>query len=368
MMLKNVLACLVLGLTGLAAAAGCSSDPAPTPGNDPSKLAPPPAGQGFQFKTGAFAVPVGTEQQDCYFFRVSELARAGGLPESEPVNLHRVQLVQRDGSHHMNIFRVRTIVGLDPAKGAIQRAANGVGECFKSPNWADWPLVANTQQDGQIDWEFPDGVASVFNPDEWVMLQTHYVNAGSQKSPDGVGEVAVNFWTIPKDKVKHQMGTLFATKQSIRICQNNPTPRFTGTCNLKNTQPVTIIGANAHFHARGKQFDMFSIDGTQAAPPPGATPFYSSTAWDDPPMLRSPQLNVAVPAGGAVSYTCSYQWRQPSQEMGGCAALNKWDAETYKTAPENQSCCYTFGPIVETNEHCNIFVYYYPKVDDINCQ
>jgi len=31
------------------------------------------------------------------------------------------------------------------------------------------------------------------------------------------------------------------------------------------------------------------------------------------------------------------------------------------------TCCATFGPHVETQEHCNAFVYYYPKLDDATC-
>ena len=31
-------------------------------------------------------------------------------------------------------------------------------------------------------------------------------------------------------------------------------------------------------------------------------------------------------------------------------------------------CCFTFGPKVEVNEHCNAFVYYYPKLNtDLPC-
>ncbi len=30
-------------------------------------------------------------------------------------------------------------------------------------------------------------------------------------------------------------------------------------------------------------------------------------------------------------------------------------------------CCYTFGGVVDRAEHCNIFAYYYPKADDVNC-
>src|SRR5262249_327959 len=155
---------------------------------------------------------------------------------------------QRDGSHHMNVFRVRTIVNLDPNKGTVE-GKNGMGECFKSPNWADWPLVANSQQDGNIDWEYPDGVANVLDPTEWLMGQAHWVNATSQKTPEAAGKVRINLWDIPKADIKAEMGTIFATKQSIRVCQSNPHPEFSGTCQINSDVPVTIIGANGHFHS-----------------------------------------------------------------------------------------------------------------------
>ncbi len=354
----NRLVASALALTTLALVAGCPASPEPEPAS-PTDIEAPAQGQGFQLRTELFTVNPGEELQDCYFFRVSDLAAKGGLPAGAPVNLHRVQMAQRDGSHHMNIFRVRTLKGLDPANGVIQRGKNGQGECFKSPNWADWPLVANTQQDGAIDWTFPDGVANVFSPDEWLMLQTHYVNAGTQKTPEGA-EVVVNFHTIPKEEVKHEMGTLFATKQSIRVCKSNPTPEFSGTCQFKSKEPVNIIGANGHFHARGKSFQMYSWDGTSIGKPSEAERFYQSNTWDDPPMLRSPDLDLKVQPGGGVFFSCGYQWQPPADEVG-CAGLDAADKSSEK------DCCYTFGPIVEKNEHCNIFVYYWPKQDDIFC-
>jgi len=262
----------------------CSSSHPPDPvvplPTDPDQLAAPPSGKGFQFKTNAVSVPAGTEEQDCYFFRVRDLAAAGGLPADDPVQLHHVQIVQKAGSHHMNIFRVRTIVNLDPAKGAVQAATNGQGECFKSPNWADWPLIANTQQEGDLDWTYPEGVANELAPDEWLMLQTHYVNASSQKTPDGAGKVAVNFWTIPKEQVTAQLGTLFSTNQSIRVCAKNPTPTFEHSCQFKGgSGPVHVIGANGHFHSRGTKFDVFSWDGTSTSTPPAEARFYESTQW-----------------------------------------------------------------------------------------
>ncbi len=361
MTIKHLLA--LLPITTLWAAC---SPAAPTPTLPPGQLEVPAQGQGFQIKIEPFAVPPGVEQQNCYFFKVSDLIAKGGLPAGQPANLHRIHISQRDGSHHMNIFRVRTRVGLDPDKATVVTGQNGAGECFKAPNWADWPLIANTQQDGSVDWTYPEGVANELGPDEWLMLQTHYVNATTQKSPDATGEVSTNFHVIPREQVKHKLGTIFATKQSIRVCANNPTPKFEGTCQIKSAQPVTVVGANGHFHGRGKRFDMFAWDGKSSSQPADSERFYRSESWDDPPMARSPELNKVIPTGGGVFYTCEYQWQRPDPAVG-CEGLNKFDEEKYKTPKESQDCCYTFGPIVEKNEHCNIFVYYYPKQDDINC-
>lgn len=363
-LLMNRLLRLVVSLPSVTVTlAGCPGDPdAGAPNADPSTLEAPLQGQGFQLRTPLFQVNPGEEVQDCYFFRIGDLAKKGGLPDGEPVNLHRVQMVQRAGSHHMNLFRVKTIKGLDPNVGVVH-GKNGEGECFKSPNWADWPLVANTQQNGEVDWTFPEGVANVFQPDEWLMLQTHYVNASSQKTPDSA-EVAINWYTIPKEKVVHQMGTLFATKQSIRVCKSKPTPEFSGTCQFKNSnQEVNIIGANGHFHGRGRRFDMFAWDGVSVQKPADEARFYRSESWDDPPMKHAPELDLRIQAGGGVYFTCGYQWRPPADEIGGCKALDDADKSTEK------DCCYTFGPIVEKNEHCNIFVYYWPQqpAGDIFC-
>jgi hypothetical protein len=356
---------------------GCSgSQPTGTPTiTDPSQLTAPPAGQGVQLMTDAFKVMAGTEIQACYFFKVSDLMAAGGFPAStSSIDVHRVQVVQKPGSHHMNLFRVKTIVNLDPANGAVQVGTNGQGQCFKSSNWADWPLIANSQQNGNQDWSYPDGVANEINADETLMLQTHYVNAHTQGTPDGVGQVGINLWTMDPGAVTAQLGTLFATDQSIRICQHNSTPTYSATCQISSPEPVTIVGANGHFHSRGIEFDMFSWDGTTTAPPPLSARFYQSLVWADPPMEHSPDLELQLSANGGVWYTCSYQWSDPAAATNNaitCDDLNAFDmAHPLNGTPVSASqldCCYRFGPQVDINEHCNAFVYYYPKQDNVNC-
>jgi hypothetical protein len=360
---------VALAFVAVCSTGACGGQPASTAPviTDPSQLTAPPAGQGVQLMTDAFDVPPGTELQACYFFKMSDLMAAGGFDASTTsIDVHRVQVVQKPGSHHMNLFRVRTIVGLDPANGAVQVGTNGMGPCFKSSNWSDWPLIANSQQNGNQDWSFPDGVANEIPASEILMLQTHYVNAHTQGTPDGIGQVGINLWTMDPGAVTAQLGTLFATDQSIRICQHNPTPSYSTSCLIKSQNPVTIVGANGHFHSRGVEFDMFSWDGTTIGAPPLSDRFYQSVVWNDPPMLHSPDLELALPANGGVQYTCSYQWVDPAIATNN--AITCKDLDTYDMAhPLNGTpvtdpdCCYRFGPQVDINEHCNAFVYYYPQ-------
>jgi hypothetical protein len=350
----------------LVAAVGLWGCPAPEP-TEP-EFPPPPEGEGTQFGTGLQAVGPGEEVQNCFFFKVKDLLKASGLEGAESFNLHRVQIDQKEGSHHMNIFRVRTITpheqgGLDPAKGPYL-GLNGTGACFKSSNWSDWPLVANTQVDGTLDWEFPEGVANKLEADEWLMLQSHYVNATTQKSPED-GDVKVNFWHLPDAKVVHEMGTIFATKQSIRICQGLPQPEYSGGCQIKGDEPATIIGANGHFHSRGKEFRMYEWDGVSSTKPADDALFYQSNDWEEPKMAMDNQLATIQPGGG-VFYTCDFQWTEPPAPLS-CEDLNAFDQTKYKTPEDELDCCYTFGPVVDRNEHCNGFIYYYPKTSDVFC-
>ena len=151
----------------------------------------------------------------------------------------------------MNIFRVRTIGGLDGAHG--DHVVDG--ECWKPTNWSDWPLVVNSQNQGNVDLTLPQGVAHRFEPREKIMLQTHYVNATTQKTY-GVGKVLVNFDRLAKSDVVAELGTAFATNQNLRVCPGQSGITFETTCRFAREEPVTIFGVNGHFHSRGRRFTM----------------------------------------------------------------------------------------------------------------
>jgi hypothetical protein len=342
---------VVLGLlTGLV---GCGGSHAAAP---PWVLDVPTSDQGFQLRLPDFEVPVDSEDQRCFFVQVPDLA------DGQDFWIDHVRFATSTGTHHLNVFRVRTIVDLDPAAGVPVKIGpydgtlvDGGGDyannpCWGSANWADWPLVANTQSpvDGgpYTDWVLPDGVAFRFSPGEMLMVQAHYVNSSIQPTPVDA-EVGINFYRSA-DATPIELGTMFGTQQSIRICQSNPTPTFSGTCRLPGA--VTVTAANGHFHSRGRDFSMYVWDGTSTDHPPSTDQFYESRSWNDPVMATG--IDRAVPDGGGVWWDCSYQWSPP---MGGCDAVNAKDPE------QANDCCYVFGGTTDLGEHCNAFVYYYPK-------
>ncbi|MEO8552239.1 MAG: hypothetical protein ABI678_19820 [Kofleriaceae bacterium] len=319
------------------------------------------ADDGFWIRTPEFPVASGAEIQDCYFFQVPDVANGADLW------IDRTTLALNPGSHHMNVFRVKTIVNLDPANGTPIELGSVHGtvihgadslDCWKSPNWADWPLVANSQKSAPneqtLDWPLPQGVAARFHPGEMLMLQVHYVNATDQPTP-WVARAGINFYRS-KDNDTMELGTLFATQQSIRVCQSDPKPRYSGACALPPGER-TIVGANGHFHSRGTEFQMWTWDGVSVTKPDDAARFYDNTNWDEPKMETG--LSLPLPATGGVWWQCDYQWTPPE---AGCDAVNAADKQGAN------DCCYTFGPKVETSEHCNAFVYYYPKAEgDVSC-
>jgi hypothetical protein len=314
--------------------------------------------EGLWIRTPEFAVASGEEVQDCYFFEVPDLDGGADLM------VDRMTLALNPGSHHLNVFRVRSVLALDPAAGepvalgGVQGRVVRGGECWKSGNWADWPLVTNSQESNLTDpvlaWQLPTNVATRFSPGETLMLQIHFVNATTQATPY-LGRGGVNLYRST-DGDSMELGTMFATQQSIRICRSNPQPTYMGACALPEGS-FTVAAANGHFHSRGRRFRMFSWDGITTEPPDEEALFYESDNWAEPDMALG--MNLPLPPNGGVRWSCDFTWTEPSV---GCAALDASDPQ------QANDCCYRFGPNVESSEHCNVFLYYYPRAEgDVAC-
>lgn len=306
----------------------------------------PPA-EGFQLEVEPFEVPFGKDVQDCHFYEV---------PSDEPVCVNRIVVAQNPGTHHMNMFRpeLGTVKDLYGEPGDVVHGTidDRTTPCWDSTNWSDWPLLVNDQQssteDGLYEWTLPENVVHVLQPHERLMLQTHYVNASTQAGERG--KVLVNFETVPCEGTI-EMGTIFATNQSIRICPDNPNPTYASACGHPFDQPITITAANSHFHSRGRHFALELYDPVADT---YSEPFYENEIWDDPVMARD--LDIHVEPGLELGWHCTYEYTPPPGNLT-CADLG----------PEGD-CCYEFGNGVDRAEHCNVFLYYYPKLSDYSCR
>ena len=320
---------------------------------------------GFSIRIPEFEVPPGRESQNCYFMRVPD------INEGDDLWIDRVLTAINPGSHHLNVFRVKTLLGLRPEDGVPTSLGAYEGTvvigsdeydthpCWNSANWADWPLVANSQNsnvnDLKTDWRLPDQVAIRLTPGEMLMIQTHYVNSSDQPAKYGA-RVGINFYSYDDPRPPLELGTLFATQQNIRICRSTPEVTYAGTCRFPNA--VTITAANGHFHKRGTRFTMFPWDGTSTAHPDASTMFYESDSWDHPVMKQD--IGVAAPANSGIWWDCQYRWHQPN--LFSCDDVNE------KDPLQENDCCYTFGGNTDVGEHCNVFLYFYPKIDsDVFC-
>ncbi|HKP62545.1 MAG TPA: hypothetical protein VJV78_37680 [Polyangiales bacterium] len=362
--LQRMVACLVLGLSawdcGTEPAPGEETDNTPTKGGEDWTLQELSAEEGLSIRIPTFQIESMTEEQTCFFLAVPD------LNDGKDFWVNQVKLAMNPGSHHMNIFRVRTLKNLRPedaeptklgpydatvVHGHAEYASN---PCWDSSNWSDWPLVANTQhadpKNPYTEWDLPEHVAMRFTPGEMLMVQSHYVNTTTQPTPSGTGRVGINLYRTHEPN-PIEMGTLFATQQNLRICQSNRNPTFSGTCRFPGG--VTVSAANGHFHSRGKQFSMFSWDGQSLDHPDESARFYTSNDWSHPPMTTG--IERSVPQGGGIWWDCKFQWQDP---IFGCDTVNMKDPE------KAGDCCYTFGGNTDVGEHCNVFLYYYPRVQD----
>src|SRR5262249_39712495 len=157
-------------------------------------------GTGFQLAVPPFDVAAGTEVQSCYFFTVP--GNAG-----DDVWVDHYEIAQTTGSHHMNLFRIGTVKNLVPTTDGTP-VVNG--DSFVRSNWPPWPLVVTPQQDPDPDWQLPAGGGAKFKAGDPLMLQPHYVNATTQKTP-AKAKVLVNFNSPKNGAPANELSTLFAT-------------------------------------------------------------------------------------------------------------------------------------------------------------
>ncbi len=269
-------------------AVGCSDDESETkPEPTDELLAPPPEGQGVQFKMTT-SIAAGSEVEHCQFVR----APAEGL------NVNRDEIKFTQGSHHVLLYLTPyTDIPVANEQGTPVDTTK-VFDCSEGVifDWKVSNLIAGSQNaTGESVVNFPSDVAMKVPPNAVLLMNVHYVNA----QPEAIEpEVRINVYSIPDEQVKTEGGILFWFNPLIRV-----DPMGTGLAKMSCPVPhdITLGNAQSHMHRRGVDYEAVRI-----APDSSRELIYENTAWEGVPV-KEWEPGYTVAGGSRIEYFCGYQ-------------------------------------------------------------
>ena len=275
---------------------------------------PPPA-HGVQLAITAHAIPVGTEETACHYLK---------LPSDVDLDVNRIQMNVTGGSHHIHLYR--------PFDSSLD-LPDGTEVCNMAVDFDKWSLIVASQL-RKTDWELPAGVAFHFRAGEQLLVQTHFVNVGSLETK-GEGKVLMNLNDADPGTITDHAGALFGQDRDVFV---PALTNLTASAVCEFPKALNLIAQTGHYHFRGRRFSTYDwYNGQRGAE------IYHFEGYSDPIFeVYDPPLPIAAQHG--LEWEC--YWENPN------------DVD------------YKFGPFTDTNEHCNLFAFYYPTAslhESITC-
>jgi hypothetical protein len=180
--------------------------------------------------------------------------------------------------------------------------------------------------------DFPAGIAMSFAPGEILLLQAHFLNAGSAPKK---AHVDVTLRTTAASAVAERAGVLRFYDPFITIPPRGKS-RATMRCTIK--RDVTLLSAAAHMHRRGTAYAAY-VDPPNG--PPSAEPFYTTKDGMHPTFFLG---SMKIPAGSKIRFACDYE--------------------------SDEDRLVTQGPSAERDEMCMFNAFYYPAMSpgDESCE
>jgi len=264
--------------------------------------------RGTQIMVGPIAVPQGAERTACTYL---------SLPSKKDLAVNRIKIKVKGGSHHIHLYRPYD---------AGARFPNGEETCDFALDFDVWQLIL-ASQNILLHWKLPDGVAFRFKAGEQLLAQTHFVDTGLLEAPED-GWAAYNLYAIPEKKVEHWAGALFGQDRDVVV----PPGTSTATTKCVFSRPVKLLALTGHYHFRGTKFTVNEWDGERTG-----RELYGFEGYTEPAFKRYGGAE-GTPEISGLEWTCTYE--NPTDET------------------------YGFGPFTDRNEHCNLFGFYYPTLDE----
>jgi hypothetical protein len=267
----------------MASLAGCGGDAQP-PAETPELLAPPPAGQGIQYKMITELDPA-SEGEHCMFVRAP----------AEGMFINHDEIRYSKGSHHVLLYETSYDAVPTAKQDGTPVDTSGVFDCSDGATngWSVTKLVAGSQNaDGTSMLAFPPNVAMKVRPNAVLLMNAHYINASAEMiSP----EVRVNLYTVPEAEVETEGDILFLYNPFIHV---GPMSEGRARMRCPIHKDITIQNVQSHMHARGAGYQALFVG--------EANPFYTSERWEGVPV-KDFGAGLQVKAGSWFDYQCDYK-------------------------------------------------------------
>lgn len=281
---------------------------------NPAEVTLPKPPRGVQLRVTSRPVAKGTEETLCHYMK---------LPSATDIDVNRIQLNVSGGSHHIHLYRAYEPMDVP----------DGFEVCNMAVDFDKWALVVASQL-RKTDWELPAGVAFHLRAGEQLLVQTHFVNVGSLETA-GEGKVVMNLHDADPGTISAHAGALFGQDRDVHVPPLSDVAQ-SATCTFP--EALKLFAQTGHYHFRGKRFSTFLWDAGRRG-----DEIYHHEGYADPTFEVYPRP-LPFAAGQGLEWEC--YWENPN------------DIE------------YRFGPFTDTNEHCNLFAFYYPTAtpnESITC-
>ena len=231
-------------------------------------LKPPAIGEGYQMRLGPFTVNPNFER---------EMFSRQMVGNTEDQYVSRVQVLMRPGSHHFILYDFNNKNALPPLN-TIRDIRNTDGSTnlltlLSMQNHVFW---AGTQTQVH-DYSLPEGTALLLPAGASFDMNSHYVNRTAQPE---TGEVHVNLYTLPKNKVQHVVNALNLANESFTL---PPGQKTVATKTFTFKKPTTVLMLTSHTHKLGEKFIIKIKGGTH-----DGEVMYESTDWEHPLIKNFP--------------------------------------------------------------------------------
>lgn len=248
-------------------------------------LARPPAGAGFQMKLDAFSILPNFER---------ELFQRKAVGNTEDQYVNRVQVLMRPGSHHFILYDFPDKSKLPPLN-IVRDIRNPDGSSniptfLSMQNHVFW---AGTQTQSH-DYTLPEGAALFMPAGASFDMNSHYVNKTDQTT---TGEVHVNLYTIPKNRVSHEVKALNLGNEGFTL---PPGQKTVATKSFTFKKTTTVLMLTSHTHKLAEKF-VIKVKGGKR----DGEVVYESTDWEHP-LIKNLSIPLVFQAGEGLTSEITY--------------------------------------------------------------